>query len=61
LKQEEQEEDKRLQKIPEEQLTGLYMKVYEKIEQITNEIMPNYNLTRERIITKVIYDKPKKK
>ena len=32
-----------IEKIPEEQLNGLYMKVYEKIGQITNEIMPNYN------------------
>ena len=35
-------------------------KIKEKKTNVIPFIMPNYNLTRERIITKVIYDKPKK-
>jgi len=35
-------------------------KIKEKKTNIIPFIMPNYNLTRERIITKVIYEKPKK-
>ena len=37
-----------------------YMNQKEKKPNVIPFIMPNYNLTRERIITKVIYEKPKK-